>query len=249
MLRYFIPDKKITHPDLVTPTLLAECGLSHAATRWPALNPLEAVGPSGTLGTVIVFHDADKPAGRAEVGYFPEKQDWVKCAGGKYWCGKGKGERINPEALRRADGAPGIRVVLGDGQEWEIARAVANGRKSLTRKLTLNEDGKVVKGDVLERFAEFDREAEKFFYEWMASVEGAGAQEAFLDDLHRLATLALQANYRIGRDEAVLLLGLFDEENVWQSCYAAVGVETIIAMANADEDAQKKTDDPDIPNG
>lgn len=249
MLRYFIPDKKIGI-EMVSPALWAELGLSHAATQWPVLNVLQAAGPSGTIGTVVVFHDADKPAGRAECGYFPEKQDWVKCAGGKYWCGKTKGETIEPEVLRREDGAPGIRVRLGDGNEWEIARAVQpNGRKSLTRKIVINEDGTVAKGAVVDRFAEFDREAEKFFYEWMASVEGERPMEYMLPDLMALASLALQTNYRIGRDEAVNLLGLFDEENMWQTCLAAVSVPTILAMADADADAQKKTDEPDTPSG
>ena len=247
MLRYFIPDNKIGI-EMVSPTFWAECGLSHAATPWPVLNVLQNSGPSGSIGTVVVFHDADKAAGRAEVGYFPDKQDWVKC--GAYWCGKTKGEAIDPETLRRKDGAPGIKVKLGDGNEWEIARAVApNGRKSLTRKLVVDESGAVVKGAVIDRFAAFDREAEKFFYEWMASVESERPMEYLLTDLMALASLALQANYRIARDEAVNLLGLFDEETVWQVCLAAVSVPTILAMADAEDDAQKKTDEPDTPSG
>ena len=247
MLRYFIPEKKIGI-EQVSPALWAEHGLSHAATRWPVLNVLQGPGPSGEIGTVVVFHDADKPAGRAECGYFPEKQDWVKC--GAYWCGKTKGEAIDPVALRRADAVGGAKVKLGDGNDWEIARGVhPNGRKSLTRKITIGDDGKVLKGAVIDRFVDFDREAEKFFYDWLASANEERAQEYFPDDLMALAILALQANYRVGQYEAANLLGLFDEEIIWRVCYAAVGLDTIIAMATADDDAQKKTDEPDTPSG
>lgn len=248
MLRYFIPERKIGI-DQATPALWADLGLSHAATAWPVLNVLQSEGPSGAHGTVVVFHDADKPAGRAEVGYFPEKQDWVKCAGGKYWCGKGKGERINPESLRRADGAPGIRVQLGDGQEWEIARAVYEDGRRMTRKLALDDDGNVVKGEVIERYRALDVAASKFFDVFIAAKDEGVPAEYMLDDLTDLAVLGLAVNYRISKDEAMRALQLFDEDNVWRACEATISWQVVLEMWLAQQNAEKKTDEAATPSG
>lgn len=249
MLRYFIPDKKITHPDQVTPALLAEYGLSHAATKWPALNPLEAAGPSGTIGTVIVFHEADKPAGRAEVGYFPDKQDWVKCAGGKYWCGKGKDERITPEALLRSDAGGGYPVVLGDGNEWLIPEALYGTRTQLPRKIVIDENGIAKPGEVIARYRELDQKARAFWMEHAAAIDAERKPEFFLSDLTDLSIVALQCNYRIGKHEACNLLGLLEEENIWGVCEATVSWHRLMAMAEAKDAAEKKTESASTPTG
>ena len=238
MLRYFIPDKKIGI-EMVSPALWAELGLSHAATQWPVLNVLQNSGPSGAIGTVVVFHDADKPAGRADVGYFADKQDWVKC--GAYWCGKGKGETIAPADLLRADGVGGYEMELGDGQKWEIAKALySDGITRMPCKLTLDDNDRAIRGAVLNRYAPLDALAMEFFRMWVGAMDNGAEPEWSYDKLVDLAVLGLQANYRIGKGEAVRLLGLIDETNMWEACLATISWQKYREMRDAATEAEKK---------
>lgn len=238
MLRYFIPDRKIGI-EQVNPALWADLGLSHAATQWPALNVLQSEGPGGALGTVVVFHDADRPAGRAEVGYFPDKQDWVKC--GKYWCGRGKDEVITPESLRLPDAIGGYALRLGDGQEWEIAKALySDGITRMPRKLTLNDDGAVIRGAVLSQYAVFDAMAMDFFRMWVGALDSGLEPEWSYDKMVDLAVLGLQVNYRISKEEAVRVLGLIDETNMWEACLATISWQKYREMRDDASDSEKK---------
>lgn len=255
MLLWFV-EKKIGPMDIDVrsekrASILRECGLFDVAGDARAVIRGDTPGPSGQRGTVVAFPGEDLSAEmQLTVGYFPEKQEWVKCAGGKYWCGKLRGEEIAPESLRREDGAPGFMVKLSDGNEWEIAKALyGGGDRRLTRKLTIGEDGRAGKGDVIERYAALDVAAHRFFTAWAAAIDENRDAEYVLDDLINLAVLGLQANYRIGIDEAINVLGLFNEDNVWTACQATIGWQTVIAMAASDAEAQKKTNEADTPSG
>lgn len=240
MLRYFIPDKKIGI-EMVSPTFWAECGLSHAATPWPVLNVLQNSGPSGSIGTVVVFHDADKAAGRSDVGYFPDKQDWVKCAGGKYWCGKTKGEVIKPEVLRKEDAVGGYAMILGDGQTWEIAKALySDGITRMPCKLTLDDEGKAIRGRVLSQYATLDALAMQFFRMWTGGIESGSEPEWPYDKMIELAALGLQANYRVGKEEVARVLELIDESNMWEACLATISWQKYREMRDAATEAEKK---------
>lgn len=257
MLLYFV-EKTIAPLDLDArdnsakrAEILREFGLDAIAGDARAILRPGLNGPSGNAGTVLAFTETDTPGSeQIKVGYYADKQEWVKCASGKYWCGKVKGEPVDPKTLRRPDALSGHWVKLSDGQQWEVARArYYDGRQSLTCSLELNAAGQVVRGNVIDRYAELDKAAHVFFIEWLEAIERGVYPEAVYSDLVRLAVLGLSANYRLGIDEAVSLLKLFHEENVWDACLATISWPTVLAMSASDDDAQKKTDAAAIPIG
>jgi len=163
----------------------------------------------------------------------------VKC--GKYWCGRTKGEAITPESLLLPDAVGGHELELGDGQKWQIAKALySDGITRMPCRLTLNDEGKAIRGAVLNRYAPLDSLAMEFFRMWVDGMDGGPDPEWPYDKMVDLAMLALQANYRIGKHEAVLLLQLIDETNMWEACLATISWQKYREMRDAAAESQKK---------
>lgn len=231
--------------------LLREVGLAHVFGDAKLTVRGANTGPGGNRGTVLYPHDeANVPdAVLAKVGYYETAQDWCACAGGAYWCGKSKSDAVNPETLRRERGRAGVRVWLGDGNAWEIGRALyMNGMTHLPRKLRIGVGGKAAPSDVIEAFAEFNAAAMAFWEEWMKAIDEGRNAVYPLDDLTRLASLGLSVNYRVGVDEATNVLGLFDESNVWDACLATISWPNLQEMRKSVEESEKKKSGATIPS-
>lgn len=215
------------------------------------LRPGTSEGPGGKVGTVLTFTDTELAGGDAmKVGYFPDKQEWVKSVCCRYWCGKEKGETVTPESVARPVLVPGYAVRMADGQDWHVARAVYPGkRKALSRKIAIGADGKAVHGDVIERYRALDAAAGDFFDAWVGSCEAGEVCEYDRTELVRLAVLGIAANYRVGMAECANLLGLFDEDTVWDAALATISWPTVKKMIEEEEAAQKKTDEAGTPTG
>lgn len=205
-------------------------------------------GPGGNAGTVIFSYDDElRDADAARIGFYPKTQDWTNC--GQYWCGKYKGETIAPDDLRKESGRDGAKIRLGDGNDWEIAQALYGldgGATALPRKLRLV-NGRTEFNGVVDALADFDKQARAFWNEWMLAIDEKRNARYEYDAMIALACAGLGVNYRVSAVEAVNVLGLFDESNIWEACKATIGWPTIQEMLKSIADAEKKNIEATIP--
>lgn len=204
-------------------------------------------GPGGNAGTVLCAYDDElSDAQFKEIGYYPAQQEWFDCGG--YWAGKRSGSKVAPDALARIASA-GAPVRLSDGQDWLIPQAVygfGDGETVMPRKLRMV-NGVTVLGAVVDEFADFDAQARAFWTEWTKAIdEGRNAQYPF-DGLVSLACAGLAVNYRLTAAEAVNVLGLFDQRNIWEAAKATIGWPTVEAMLKSIAEAEKKNAEAPIP--
>lgn len=124
-----------------------------------------------------------------------------------------------PGELARGRRVDGHLVRLGDGRDWLVpcGRLFPSGT-ALPQTLVM--EGGILRGEVVEEFAEYSRECEGLFWALYGDampedmpgrpeqVETVTFERAF-----RCAVLALGVNYRVGLDE-VSRLGLLRTDNV-----------------------------------
>jgi len=157
--------------------------------------------------------------GAAQLGYRPEAQTWlpaVKCgdlAAGRYWVGFWNDSPPTPADLQRPYRQAGIRVALGDGNEWLLPMA-----KELDHNMVLADDG-TWKFEIQRRFHDFYLEHLRWFqfFGTMTQSEGASFAEAA-----EFILMALRINYRL-TGEVASQLRLFTKENVLSAMFAVLG--------------------------
>lgn len=171
-------------------------------------------GMDQQTGAIVVpnaeSREADAPAGL----YEPNKQTWIAQSGWKLGWYTERPPR--PVDLARAEQFGGHAVILGDGHEWMVCRALMapGGEPALPQRLELDQAGQW-RRTPLERFADFSAKAKNVWTQillqnGMMDPAEVPADFTMLDDLAAadLAVQALAVHYRIGRVEAAAL-GLF----------------------------------------
>jgi hypothetical protein len=163
-------------------------------------------GPDGGNGSIVGIVAVGR---ETEVGYFPDRQTWVKPAGKDYWLGWEEASPPTPGDLARPSQLPGHPVTLADGQEWVVPIA-----RLLPRALGLAADGSEVQ-ETLPRYRHLCATTDRF-WEWHREMWAARAAEArgeapepyrspTEDELWQAASEALGVNYRVSRVELAAL--------------------------------------------
>lgn len=218
---YYLPTTDRTQCNIEA---LRECGLAYAFED-RSLQSLVMRGPDGQQGHVV---GDPRLVQENAIGYFESRQRWLKIPEGlpgssaKAWVGYSTDCPLRPEDLKRETQLHGHWVRLADGQKWLVPIA----RKSmptdeqplrycvaLPHVAGIDDQGQWTTGNVLARYAPLWQVAMTF---WTAMLSANFTEEdqatlQFGDSLDA-ATLALCANYRIGKVEATLL-GLFTLEH------------------------------------
>lgn len=193
---------------------LAALWLGYAFERNPDCRQCQR-GPDSGRGVVFADSRFIPPS---ELGYHELKQRWAKTAKGDVWIGVCNDSPPTPADLARDSQIAGHLVILADDQRWlcPVARAFdTNGDSpvpylALPQTVGVDEHGDWGTGGVVPKFRRLWETATK----WFDSVRSAGLGEDStikfdFADIADAATLAIQTNYRVGKDE-VSILGLFD---------------------------------------
>ncbi len=177
------------------------------------------MGPDGHRGTLLYWHDGSVDS----FGYFPDSQEWDKCAKGKtyeqgaFWIGYTIGRPVEPHDLLKREYHDGTAVTLNDGNEWLIPSA-----GMLPKVWGIDQETGTPCAKYDERFREFCEESEKYA-ESICSMSEDGSATVSADWWQYCLT-ALSINYRIIPDVASKL-GLFTTCNLFD-----------VAMATCDRD-------------
>jgi len=231
VFQYYIPgaSKGLTRTELDAIDLgyMLDDGETHA-------QHVEVIkGPDGKKGAVIASH-SPTPEGR--IGYYPDEQEWRQAPGRSWWVGMWTAEKPTPDTLRRKSQLDGHFVLLGDERQWlcPVARALHEGDDGqlhainpVPKALDLDADGNwTVSGDA-GRYAHLWPLAKK----WLDAINGGtedpvdGVWTWDWEDTADTAVTCLQANYRIGKLESVML-GLLDGATTTQVVQTLVDHQT-----------------------
>lgn len=179
-------------------------------------------------------------AGR--VGYYPEKQTWVRIPGSDAWVGFYRDDRPQPTDLARDEQIPGHLVWLGDDQQWEIPVArgwlddgeASGPYQALPSSTALSEDGEWIRGGVVLRYQALWELALRWWDAFVGALPD-GAQQVEAEEVKIAfefaeladgAVTALAANYRLGRAEASLL-GLLNDQTMREVLDALIDRPTL----------------------
>ena len=216
---YWIPNGK---PSIALPELL-QLGLGYALEGGHTARGCDS-GPDKQRGAVVC-QGANKDG---RLGYFPEKQTWKQIPGKDVWCGYYTEAMPTPEELARDEPIPGVWIELDGGGKWQapIARKRFEDDGELfwsynvPRRLTLDEGGEWVPGEVKPRYQRLWADAER--------TEQAVIDGAEVDDLDAIAIRALQINYRVSAIE-LDLLGIYDESLRVRLVHTLIDLDTWLA--------------------
>ena len=191
-------------------------------------------GPDSTAGQVIA------PAGEAGIGFWPDRQTWMKCGG--YWIGWENGKQPGPEDLKREELVEGEMVKMGDGHEWLIPMIRSTIRGTcLPQGHVLNEDGEW-SARPMKVYQELSADAERLWQWFELEIVGDDSlpTDAEKDkiappstqELADIVCHALSVNYKVGRAD-VSALGLLDDLTIISACRAIVDWASLVKMSMA----------------
>lgn len=225
-LLYYVPGRvSVDREDL------AALGLSYAFERSPDCRQCQR-GPDGARG--VVFADS-RFVPPPELGYHEAKQRWTKAAGSGVWIGVCNDSPPTPADLARQSQIAGHLVTLADDQRYlcPVARAFdTNGDSpipymTLPQTVGVDENGDWGTGGVVPKFRRLWETACRWFDAVRAAGIGEDSTVKFeFADIADAALLALQTNYRVGKDE-VSILGLFDNRCMTNVLQALVDWPTL----------------------
>ena len=239
---YFVPGGREGRWDCEA---AVKAGLGHAFAPRKPIFACGAVGPDGVRG-VALAQNPDNP-GAFAAGL--ASRTWLPIAGTAARVGLDPANPPGPDDLVRDDVLGGEFVVLGDGREWLCPTAVLwdttaepiTWSSTLARRLALDAEGKVIFAGVVESQQAVWAAAQRIWDARIgAKVDGDAVKLAEMSyrDLVDVAVVALGHNYRIGKTEAVGLLGLLDEINLIEVIDALLDWKTFVDWS------QKKTATP-----
>lgn len=179
---------------------------------------MDCRGPEDQPGTLVAW----RRPGQAQMGYQPEKQSWLPAAprpgegleGGRYWIGFWNELPPTPRDLARPYPQSGVRVALGDENEWLLPSA-----KELDADLVLADDGSW-RFEVQRRFHAFNLE----YLKWMHFFGTAEPDDEFLfADGAEFILQALRINFRM-TPEVASVRRLFTKEIILRAMLAVMGI-------------------------
>ena len=239
-LLYYIP----TATRAIKVAELAELGLGYAFDS--RLVPREVQrGPDGDRGVVVADCDRLK---EHLLGFWPEKQRWLKIPGcpGNAWVGRHLDQPIEPADLVRDQVLPGHWVTLADGRDWlcPVARGAIDSDgelgwcQNLPAAVGFDAEGNWTRQGVVAKYAPLWDVAMRWWDAFAAASpdeddqpdgEAEKTRVTFeFADVNDAALLALATNYRVGKAE-VVLLALFDDRATVEILKALIDWPTISA--------------------
>ena len=243
---YYLPNRTRT----VTVADLRQSGLGYAFEPWDGARCTAvevARGPDGSGPGVVVADPGCVDA--SLIGFYPDKQRWVKVPGVDAHVGWRPDQPPTPADLARPTQIAGHAVRLGDGGLWQapVARSLIEQdgdiryTVALPTATGLDDDGNWAEGHVVERY----KPLWELACRWWDAVSGAmgdedeqeaGASFTF-HGINDAALSVLAVNYRVGRAE-VGALGLFDSRCVYEVMNALVDLPALRTIL------KKKADQP-----
>jgi hypothetical protein len=168
----------------------------------------------------------------ASITWRPAAPD-IGQAPGRFYLGVVSGSIPAPADLRRARPLQGFVVKLADGHDWSIPVAA-----TLPKRLCLDHATGEQRRIVEAAHREFWKES-RIFDDLFRSHAQAGAVELLAAVVHHdqapaFAVSALAKNYRLTRD-LVDVLGLLDDESLFWTIAATIGMPTPAQLAIARE--------------
>jgi hypothetical protein len=210
-------------------------------------------GPDGMDGMAFSFEtkagDNNRPF---IVGYFQEKQTWIKANGGKFWIGYYNDAKPTAESLMRKEQVNGHYVKLLNGQDWliPVARLFPEGT-ILPHSLVLGPDGDIVK-EIIPRYAKYSQIGERVWTEFKRQMNWEDVEEDHKpfneQEEWECAIRALSINYLVGQWE-VSALRLLSTNNVQNIFHAIVDIPTMMAVIKSQNESAKKKENADTPDG
>ncbi len=187
-------------------------------------------GPGENVRSVFSIADAPMPA------FYPDKQEWKCCNGGKLWIGWTTDAPPRPEDLIRAEPTDGTLVRLADGHDWLVPRLKffpwiwewsTNGEKE---QVYARQYRKLVD----------DTQAA---YDDYQNINTGGVK---LDRMLDIIARAISVNYFAGEAELVAL-GAIGNAELERAFVVLTGHDEWLAAIHARADAEKKSDTADTP--
>lgn len=173
-----------------------------AFTRTPFTPISVSNGPDGQHGVIVSLSDE-------HIGYYPKQQTWKKEVDTDYWVGmwNDAARRPTPESLARENQIAGRWLTLSDGHDWLLPMTrlwvAVDGelvyRRTLPTRLTRDEFGNWVPGEVKNQYRELSRLAGEFMD---AVISGTVSDFTEFDNL---VIEAFRTNYRVSAMEIALL--------------------------------------------
>lgn len=163
-------------------------------------------GPDGNSGTLFA-------QGRNNLGYYPEKQTWVKIPRTDDWLGWDTSDKPGPTDLARRRQVPGQQLVLEDGNFWLLPIAVSyvdqgatiGYAPALPQVLVGNDNGDWVLGPVVESCRQLWDVAERYWQHRISAANGENDGTVDVEDLINWCVVALAANYRLAKHEVMAM--------------------------------------------
>jgi len=161
-------------------------------------------GPGGRDGVLVCATSkrVSMDSRNTACAYDPQRQTWICC--GNYYLGYWNDAKPTPDSLAREEQVAHYGKVLGDGNEWCLAAAIAhNGAEQLPRMAAWGPDGKWVK-KVIPEYASLSAKAKRV----AEDVYAHGEITLDEDEALNFAVECLALNYHVGKFE-VSALGVF----------------------------------------
>lgn len=193
---------------------LAKVGLSHLQAG--ASYIATPAGPDGKSGVVFSWYAQGDH--RGPMAYLPDHQEWTpSIQPGLFWLGFRRNEKPTPDLLAFGDN-PGLKIVLGDGQEWVLPAA-----GSFPADIEIGDELEPVYS-LQDEFVALAGQSQQWC-DWMAangdSERPMSIPASVLDYLGSMLAL----NYKVF-PELIERLGLFNGETIPRALLAAThGVE------------------------
>lgn len=234
---YYLP--KESKADAET---ISRYGLTYALDpRKRSIGQVSANGPDGGAGLLATMAP-DPPK------YDASSQTWRKAPKADYWVGKTTAATIGPEDLARDRMLSGEWIELGDGNEWlaPYARRFDPNEGTYVQppgvsSFDFDDEGEWIVGNVRPKYRELWGVATWF---WAELAKATEVGDVSLPGAVDRSIVALQANYRISKTEAVVL-GLLDESTVFAVLGAAVDLSTVREWEDKKKEAAPDGGDSD----
>jgi len=231
---YFIPGLDHTPSDID----LENVGLGHLKNNWSEY--VGSTGPTNKGGAI--FGGSCKVQNGVLIGYYKDTQEWTEYNDGKFWIGYQKDYKPKPENLEKENVLIGYEVLLGDGNKWmiPIARRFESGC-ILPQSVFLDGAG-VLKGEILEEFIVFSKQAEDIFDDFISEMEPDKKFKAKVNTVGYMFEIAVEAislNYNISKWE-ISLLRLLTTENSTRINLSIIDFPSLQSIAEAERQLKKK---------
>lgn len=206
-----------------------------------ANNPSEQPG--------YVFADVRRQNGKA-IGIYGDQQTWRKLptveGRPELWLGYWNDAKPTPDCLKRATLLNGPKILLADGNKWQIPivrhfdDSLSAWQSDLPAYLDYDESGKVVRGTPLEQY--------RTLWELTTPLAESEVEGKPLDEgaMYTAIVALLQANYVVDLPELVALHALADDDSLALVTMTSCRYHQLVDWIDT---LQKKTDSPSEASG